>query len=265
MKLGCCVNMIAGTSTGIGDENIHIFEKMGYDYIELPLAQTMALSEEAFSELHGRLKSCKIPVEACNNFFPPSIRLTGNEVKSEKTLEYVKMAADRAARMGVKIIVLGSAGAKNIPDGFPVMKAKEQLVSLLHDIQVIVKPLGITIVLEPLNSLESNFIITAREGLDIMREASCANVKLLVDYYHMRMEDENIDIIKEAGSDLRHVHIASKTGRRFPRQTDGEDYGVFFDVLKSVGYNARVSVEGFSENTAVDGEASYTTLRRFMS
>ena len=264
MKLGCCVNMLAGTDTGVGDENIPVFEEIGYDYIELPLAQTMALSEGAFSEIVKKAQDCGIPVESCNNFFPASIRLTGPDADLKKTLDYVRRATERAARLGVKIIVLGSSGAKNIPDGFPKNKAEDQLVELLCSMQAIVAPLGITIALEPLNSAESNFIVTASEGLAMMKRASCENVKLLVDYYHMRMEGDSLDVISEAGSDLRHVHIASKEGRRFPRENDGEDYGAFFDALKSVGYNARISVEGFSKDIVADAKAALIALRPFM-
>ena len=264
MKLGCCVGMLSKTKERVGDEIIPIFEKMGYDYVELPLAQVMALSDEAFLRMNKNIKSFKIPIEACNNFFPPSVRLTGEEATTEKILEYVRTATDRAAQMGVRVIVLGSAGAKNIPQGFPVEEARKQFISVLRGIQPILEPLDITVVLEPLNSQESNFIITAKEGLTLMKEADCKNVKLLIDYYHLRMENEHLDIVKEAGDDLRHVHIAAKTGRRSPQEGDGEDYGGFFAMLKSTGYDARVSIEGFMRDVAVDGKASCDFLRGFM-
>ena len=264
MKLGCCVGMLSKSKERVGDEIIHLFEKLGYDYVELPLAQVMALSDEAFFEMNERLKSNKIPVEACNNFFPPSVRLTGGDASMEKILEYTRKATDRAAQMGVRVIVLGSAGAKNIPQGFPVEEAHKQFITALRGIQPIVEPLCITVVLEPLNKLESNFITTAQEGLDLMKEADCENIKLLIDYYHLRMENEPLDIVKEAGSDLRHVHIAAKEGRRFPSEKDGEGYGAFFDALKSISYSGRVSIEGFLGDVEVDGKASFDLLRRFL-
>jgi sugar phosphate isomerase/epimerase len=124
-----------------------------------------------------------------------------------------------------------------------------------------VKPFGITIVLEPLNSKESNFITTTGEALDLVRELSLDNVKLLVDYYHMRMENEKASVIEKAGKDLRHTHIASKDRRLFPKPEDAEDYGEFFTLLKTIGYNGRVSVEGYSTDLAADGEISLKLLR----
>ena len=264
MKLGCCLNMLAKTETRIGDENAALFHELGYDYIELPLAQIMELSEEDFSKICVQIGNLGIPVEACNNFFPASIRLTGENANLHGALEYVRRATARAAEMGVKVIVLGSSGAKNIPEGFPHVRAKEQFISLLRGIQDIVAPLGITVALEPLNAEESNFILNAGEGLAVMEEAGCGNVRLLVDYYHMRMENEGLEILGRAGKNLRHVHIAAKAKRAFPRQGDGEDYAAFFTALKAAGYDARVSVEGYSGNVPEDGRAAAEALRPLM-
>jgi sugar phosphate isomerase/epimerase len=255
--------MLASTETRIGNEHAGLFCELGYDYIELPLAQVMDLSKCDFNEMLRKIHG--IPIEACNNFFPADIRLTGEDVDMGITSEYIKRATARAAEMGVKVIVLGSAGAKNIPDGFPHSKAKNQFIELLHHLQGVISVLGITIVLEPLNATESNFILTLNDAVTVMEEAKCDNVKVLVDYYHMRMENESPEIIKRAGSNLRHVHIASKEGRKFPNENDGEDYESFFNALAAVGYDGRVSVEAYSKNIREDAEKSAMLLRRFMS
>ena len=243
-----------------GDETIPLFTKMCFDYAELPLAQTMDLSAQRFGTLMERIKD-GIPLESCNNFFPARIRLTGEDAKPDAALEYAKAAADRAAEMGAKIIVLGSSGAKNIPPGFPYNSAMLQLKELLFKIDEIIRPLGITVVIEPLNKKESNFITTASEGLSLVRELNLENIKLLIDYYHLRMEDEDpAVIIKKAGADLRHLHIASKEGRLFPKQGDGENYGLFFSLLKNIGYDGRVSIEAYSADIAADGADSLKLL-----
>lgn len=261
IKIGCCLNMNAVGEDKTGREAIPLFAELGYDYIELPLAQVMELSEECFKDLLDTIKMSGIPLEACNNFFPAHVRLTGADAVLSTALEYAKAAAEQAAKMGAKIIVLGSAGAKNIPAGFPYEKAQDQLKNLLTELQDIVQPHGITVVLEPLNKKESNFINTAEEALILSRELALPNIKVLVDYYHMRMENEDPKIIQKAGSDLRHIHIASAEGRLFPNSADGEDYKNFFALLNSVHYDSRISVEAYSKNLAADGAASLKLLR----
>lgn len=257
--------MNASLEPKTGAESIPVIAGRGFDYIELPLAQVMELSAAGFRDLLGRIRDGGIPMEACNNFFPATVRLTGEDAKKETALEYAKAACDRAAAMGAKIVVLGSSGAKNIPPGFPYNRARRQLVELLQKLEDIVKPLGITIALEPLNTKESNFVTTVAEGLGIVREAGLDNIKLLADYYHLRMENEDPAVIREAGEDLRHVHIASKEGRRFPKAGDGEDYAAFFRELKSISYGGRISIEGYSDNPGPDAEAAKILLRPLMN
>jgi sugar phosphate isomerase/epimerase len=244
-----------------GSDAIPLFKKLGFDYIELPLAQVAELSGEEFRELQNKAGAEGISAEACNNFFPARLRLTGEEAKPGEALEYVRAAAGRAAALGVKIIVLGSSGAKNIPPGFPYERARQQFAELLIKIQDIVAPLGITVALEPLNTKESNFITSVAEGLALVRELSLDNIKLLADYYHMRMENEDPAVIREAGPWLCHIHIAAKEGRLFPKPGDGEDYRRFFTLLKAADYQGRVSIEASAKDIAADGAESIKLLR----
>jgi len=264
MKLGCCVNMLASTDTKVGDENIPYFCELGYDFIELPLAPIMDLPDAAFAELRRRVGSYQLPVEVCNNFFPANMRLTGPDYSLKKVLEYVRLATERAAELGAQIIVFGSADARNVPPGYSHAQAREQLITLLHGIQDIVSPIGITVALEAINAREGNFIRKVREAFSVMKEAACDDIKLLADYYHMRMENECFDVLGQAGEDLRHIHIAAKARRAFPQRNDGEDYAAFFARLKAIGYDARISVEGRSEDIPADGKEAALTLRPYM-
>ena len=77
MKIGFCANMNASFSDGIGQETFHAFKKAGYDYVELPLAQVMQLPDIGFSKLIKKTEIFDEGCYACNNFFPPDIKLTG--------------------------------------------------------------------------------------------------------------------------------------------------------------------------------------------
>ena len=263
MKIGCCLGMNAVTEPRIGHEAIPLMAELGFDYVELPLAQLMELSEKSFQELLNRIKTSGIPVDANNNFFPASVRLTGENADLNKALDYAKHAVQRTAAMGAKIIVLGSTGAKNIPLGFPYERAMDQLLELLSKLQDLVQPAGITVALEAINSQESNFIISVTEAHNIVKKLSLENIKLLADYYHMRMENEDQKIILNTGKDLRHIHIAAKNGRLFPLPNDNEDYKKFFALLKNTGYNGRISIEAFSKNLAKDSAESLKYLRSY--
>ena len=51
MRIGCCSNMNASLPDGTGREFIERIKEVGFDYVELPLAQVGALSDKDFSSV----------------------------------------------------------------------------------------------------------------------------------------------------------------------------------------------------------------------
>ena len=260
MRLGCCGSMISPESDPIGIEIIEALAEMGFDYIELSLAGMMDLPEAAFADVARRIELSGIRCEACNNFFPPRVRLTGAEARLSTAVEYAMAALDRAAYLGVQVIVFGSSAAKNVPMGFDLGVAWKQLVELLQHLGPEAGARGITIAIEPLNRRESNIINLASEGLQLAREVNHPNVQLLIDYYHLMMEGEEPEMVIAAGAALRHLHMARVLGRAFPTQPD-EDMGRFFQVVRQSGYGGRCSIEAHTRNFAAEAPPALRILR----
>lgn len=260
MRFGCCANMVATGPDGIGLELVELLAELGYDYIELSLAHMMALSEAEFRALGQRVARSGIRCEACNNFFPPTVRLTGDAVDWLRVQDYTGRALSRAAELSVQTVVFGSSSAKNVPEGFPLPRAWEQIVETLRMVDPIAAEHGITIAIEPLNRLESNIVLTAREGLALARQVDRPRIKLLVDYYHMTLEDESPDILLKAGPEVRHIHFARAEGRTFPAEME-TGYRVFFANLKKIGYEGRVSVEAYTTDFASDAPRALAVLK----
>ena len=77
MRIGCCVNMLAGEEDTTGSRWIPHLKECGYDYVELPLAQVMELPETEFQKLLELLSETGVPCECCNNFFQLPCALQG--------------------------------------------------------------------------------------------------------------------------------------------------------------------------------------------
>ncbi|MGI6084227.1 MAG: sugar phosphate isomerase/epimerase family protein [Acetivibrionales bacterium] len=241
--------MLANNEDEIGSRYISCLKDFGYDYVELPLAQVMALSEEEFHLLLDRIEKTGIQCECCNNFFPASIRLTGPNVDAMVVRNYVHRALERASQLGAKTIVFGSSGARNVPQGFSHEQAFQQLVELLQQtISYEAEKKNIEIVIEPLNRHESNIIQTLEEGELLMERVARTNVALLVDYYHFYLEEEPLSVLSRCVSRIRHVHFAEPKGREIPT-VPREEYEVFFSALQRGGYSGRISVEGYAQAT----------------
>lgn len=262
MRFGCCLNMVASCPDGTGIEYIEKLAELGYDYVELPLAEMMMFSEENFNHLKKLVQDSGLECEVCNNFFPKTLRLTGEEVNMDMILTYAQKALDRAHELGVKYVVFGSGPAKNVPEGYPIEKGYQQVVNLLKQLGVIAGNRGITIVIEPLRKVECNLINTFKEGCGLAADVNHACVKVLVDFYHLSEEKESLANILENGKQfLRHVHFANPNGRVYPENMREGDYQTFFDVLRKIEYNERISCEAYCENFALSGSKALKFFR----
>jgi len=140
-------------------------------------------------------------------------------------------------------------------------KAWSQLVELLKFIDPLVKEKGITIAIEPIYKGESNFINTAAEGLKLAKDADRDNIRLLIDYYHLALENENPEIILEAAPYLKHIHFADPEGRVYPQEVKDE-YVTFINLLKHIGYEGLISIEALSKNFDHDAKHSVEVMRQ---
>lgn len=260
MKFGYCVNMLSLPGSDMsGREWIAAMGKLGFDYVELPLAQMMAYDDQDFVELFVKpLNESGLECHCCNNFFPASIRLTGPDFDPAIVEDYARRAMARAQRLGAKKIVFGSSGARNYPAGFPREEAQAQFRQVLNLLQPIAQEYGITLVMEHLNKLESNLLNSLHEGVELVNEVQLSQVRCLLDNYHMMLAGGDVSNILEAKGLLRHVHLARVLGRSLPTEGDEVDWQGVFAALKEIGYDEDCSIEAYvpvENREALIGEA----------
>lgn len=263
MKLGVCGYLTAQNANGDEFDLPQAAKQAGFDYVELPLSRIAGLGESDFNHLRSVLDRGGLPCEACNVFFPGTLRLTGPQVDFGAVERYLELALRRAAVLGVRVVVFGSAGARNVPEDFPKEQAFLQLVQMLRAADPIAASHGIQIAIEPLNRAESNIIQTGAEGYTLARLVDRPAIGLLLDYYHMAKDGEDYGIAVTSRELLRHVHFARLEGRFFPAVMEA-DFQKFFGAIKRAGYNQRVSLEaGFADFTN-DAPRALSILRELV-
>jgi hydroxypyruvate isomerase len=93
------------------------------------------------------------------------------------------------------------------------------MVDALKAAGPVARSFGVRLVLEPLSRIDEpkNFLITTKEGLDIIDEVADPNVALLFDLYHAVAEGENLQVELASRVDrIGHVQIADYPGRHEP-------------------------------------------------
>lgn len=252
VKIGRCV----------GVDGLAETKAAGYDYAELGVSAIARLSDEKLEEALARHKEVGLPTPAANLFIPGDVKLTGPNADPEKQMAYVKKALERIARFGVKIVVLGSSGARNYPPDFPREQAWQQLVDFGKRLAPEAQARGIVIAVEPLRKQESNIINTAAEGLKWVQEVGHPSFQLMVDFYHLAIEKEDPDIILSAKDHIKHFHFANPKGRVFPLDASEWDYARFFENVRKIGFHGGLSVEATPKNGfAEDGPKTAAFLR----
>jgi D-psicose/D-tagatose/L-ribulose 3-epimerase len=115
------------------------------------------------------------------------------------------------------------------------------------------KPHGITIAIEHLRRQETNIINTVGEALRLARDTDHPNVRIVVDYYHLRHENESPDVLREARPLVVHLHFANPAGRVWPKRADEDPfYRHYFRVVREIGYRGGLTIEAPNGSMAKD-------------
>jgi sugar phosphate isomerase/epimerase len=261
MKIGICANLPAPGNAPAKPDIISLAAKIGYDYVELPLAPIADLDDGGYEYVKQKLADANIKCECCNIFFPARIRLTGESRDEAAVGEYIDTALRRAGGLGVKIVVFGSSGARNVPEGYPYETAFAQIADTLKTASAAAKKYGVQIAIESLNRGESNIIVSLSDAERLMKAADRDNVKILFDYYHFALESDSADLLGRLTRDnnIIHTHFADPEKRAYPEEAKPAFVDIF-KVLRGAGYDSRCSLEAGLKNPDSPGAEMETAL-----
>lgn len=241
-------------------DNISKVQKAGFDYLEGNLGAIYSMTDEEYEHACNIVDASDIKVEATNCMLLSHFKVTGSDVDKKSLREYLKKAFSRAARLGVKVCVFGSSGARRVPDGFSTAEGWRQVAAFLCMADEIAGKYGVAIAIEPLRFEESNILNYVSEATLMASLLNLPHVGVLGDTYHMAMGSESWNAFRMTGSLLKHVHVACAIGRACPGKGDGENYNELFKILTEIGYEGRVSIEANFENFDSEIPVGFTTL-----
>ncbi len=238
-------------------------EQFGYDYFEPSAATIAAMTEPAFTAFRDQVKASRSNCRSVNILFRNQ-KVVGPDVNLDEVVNYLDSTFDRCRSLGTKVVVWGSSGSRRVPDGYSRDTAWAQIKAFLARAGEVARAKGLVIGIEPLRKQESNIINTGAEAFKLLHEVNHPQVKMIIDFYHLRIENEDPEIVRRAKDDIVHMHFANPTGRRWPHSADEDPlYGKFFEIVKAIGYQGGLSIEGTGTFEA-DGSASMAFFRNFL-
>ncbi|MEA4916974.1 sugar phosphate isomerase/epimerase family protein [Proteiniphilum sp.] len=223
--------------------NYPLLKTAGYSYVESNVSYLMPdKADDEFQKNLDEIKEYDAKIISCTSFIPGSLPLVGPETKQDEALEWAETALRRAGMLNIPYIVFGSGKARHVPENFSKEEATQQFIDFCKQVAPLAGKYNVTVVIEPLNRVETNLINSLEEGARIVEAVNHPNLQLLCDIYHMMRENEPaMEIVKYAKC-IRHCHIAEREERTSPG-TKGDDFRPYFRALKEIGYKGCVSIE----------------------
>jgi D-psicose/D-tagatose/L-ribulose 3-epimerase len=220
--------------------------KLGFDLMEITAHHINDYSTERLNAIRQCAKDNNIILTAGigpskeKNLSSPdaSIRKAANEFFKETLTNVAK----------VDVHVIGGALHSYWPIDYtkPVDKIGDRARGIegIRGIANFANDLGINLCLEVLNRFENHVLNTAAEGVSFVQEVGKPNVKVMLDTFHMNIEEDSISgAIRTAGPLLGHFHTG-ECNRRVPGKgrIPWRDIG---EALHDIGYDGAVVMEPF--------------------
>ena len=227
----------------------------GFDYVETPLGNVMALSENEVKKAAEEMT-----IRATNGFLPKKLYSHYGELVS-----YAEKAFKRLKTLGVETAVFGSGKFRKITFEFMRNKRMQVLKDYLNTIGDFAYENGVTITIEPLNRKETNVFNTVAETCDFVRELGHPAVFSLADIYHMGLVNEELSVIEKEKDLIKHIHVSEKN-RAMPGQPGkGEENYLsdFFAIANTIGYDNKITIEADLKDLGKQGPVAFQTLNVF--
>lgn len=215
--------------------------RLGYHGVELALRYAEEVDVPA---VRARLAATglEIPcissgqVFAADGFYfthpDPDVRAAA----TQRIIDMIRLAAE----FGAKVNTGRVRGL--VHEGESVATARGRYLDCLHRCADVAEPLGVELIVEPVNRYEVNFINNCAEGLELVRAAGRECVKLMPDLFHMNIEDASFREVFEAGRDvISYVHVADSN--RLAPGWGHMPWDEVFQILADVAYDGWLTAE----------------------
>ncbi len=245
-KLGIFMNFWEKNWDADHKKYIKKVAEIGFDILEFQAQPLLEMSREHMRELVLLAEECGIELTYSlgldRNYDVSSldekVRLGG--------VDYLKRIVERIGFMGGTLLSGVSYAGWGTPDNFNGDKRPywENSIKSMKEIIKTAENCGVTYCVEAVNRFETCLINTAEEALKYVDEVGSPNIGVLLDTYHMNIEENNIgDAIRLAGNKLTSFHTGENN-----RTAPGRghlNWGEIFGALSEIGYKGRIVSEPF--------------------
>ena len=218
---------------------------MQFDFIEICIEDPAKIDTDRIAE---RLQKAGIRALVCGAFGPDRDVSADDPAVRENGRRYIGQCVDIAAALGAPMVAGPMYSATGKVALVSPEKRSQQWAWATENLRKAADHAasrGVKLAIEPLNRFETDLINTVEQGVDLVSRIGRSNVGLLLDTFHMNIEEHSVpDAIRRAGSHLLHFHACAND-----RGIPGKDHLPWVEIkkaLSNVGYTGPWVIEAFN-------------------
>jgi len=222
------------------EESISKAADLGYNGVELALKSADEINPGQLSGLLSRTNMEISCISTGQVFADKGLMFTDpDKEKRAEVSRIFKEFIDLAAEYG-QLVNIGRVRGQISSDGQKA--AENRFIDVARELCEYAQAKKVTLILEPVNRYEINFINSVSDGVELMKKVNMPNMRLMPDVFHMNIEDVTIGPELERNMDfIEYIHLAD-SNRLAPGQGH-TDFNTIFQHLKRAGYNGWISIE----------------------
>ncbi len=224
---------------GHWEQNLAKIRDFGYDGVELAVRDPNLLDGPLLISLLAHHRLIVPAIGTGQAYGEEGLSLTDpDENIRRRAVERLATHVDLAAGLGAAVIIGLVRGTRR-----PELReelAEEWLLDALRECAA--RNPAVRLAVEPINRYETNLINTVASGLRLVERVGAENVGLLLDTFHMNIEEASIAAsITCSGGKLFHFHIADSN--RWHPGAGHTDFRAILGALDRISYQGFLSAE----------------------
>jgi len=239
--------------------------RLGYDGFELMTRKPLLLDGEYIRKCIEDIGLRLVGVCTGHVFGEDGLGLVGlDEIHRQLAFERLRAFVDFAGEYGGEGTLVNIGRSRGPGYDRDPQRSLLEMETAFRQLAEYAAPRGVRLILEPINTHQATYIHTTQEGIDMVRRVNHPNFGLMLDTYHMNIEDVDIyQSLREAEPYLWFVHFADNN-RHWPGSAH-LDFEKIVAVLEKIQYDGFVSLEIMPwPDSDTAAKASIDFLRRLI-
>lgn len=220
-------------------------KKAGFDVMEMGASHLLDMSDTEISKLRDYCKELGLIISC--NLGPPKDKDISSKDASVRAagVQFLIDILKQMDKLGSKVLI--GALYNSWPSDFVDVDKEVRWtysVNAMKEVAAVADELGIDLCLEVLNRFESPLVNDCDEGIKYCNEVGHKSCKLLLDTFHMNIEEDDLPAaLRKAGSLLGHVHVG-EGNRKLPGMGH-LPWAEMGRALHDIGFDGGVVMEPF--------------------